>query len=274
MRAWTYLVIFYLGMLILRNGCEAQATCAINPCTLFNMCNEKECILNEDCTVKCVCGENSNIPECNNTGTPKTEVLSSSAYPITASCQCVHGICSDGRNCVCDNGWSGKSCDRQCNLPCDKGQKCTIVSGIFAVCQPIVNTTMSTTLETVLTSTLSQISENTSQTYNVCDVSYTQRPQNETICNGWMCRFGVCRSEGAQVWCDCDPGGFGQNCHTKCCRQCVHGSCYFVMEEDREICNCQANYSGDFCERWDPPSKYNIIKKTTTMTLICKSRKL
>jgi hypothetical protein len=40
----------------------------------------------------------------------------------------------------------------------------------------------------------------------------------------------------SEVICDCDPGATGQICQNKCCRKCVFGKCFYVKEEDREIC--------------------------------------
>ncbi|XP_045159156.2 neurogenic locus notch homolog protein 1-like [Mercenaria mercenaria] len=90
--------------------------------------------------------------------------------------------------------------------------------------------------------------------YNVCDSTYKQRPRSERECYNWKCIHGICIVKGSQVFCECDPGATGQICQNKCCRQCVFGECFYVKEEEREICVCHADNSGTYCENKDLPT--------------------
>lgn len=244
--------------------------CAVNPCMIPTICKEKTCILDDDCSARCVC--DVTLPECVNAtattvaSTPVTDVnvttettLTSIADVTNAGCQCAHGSCNDSdntRECVCDAGWRGDTCDIPCTQPCPVGTMCDFVQGsMFTICKPASATPETTILTLTLTPTIETPSN---RTYNVCDPEYTLRPRSERVCRGWPCVNGVCTTHDDQYWCICDTSGTGQSCQNICCKQCIHGSCYYIKEEDRAICNCYANYSGPYCETWDPPSKYPV----------------
>lgn len=152
-----------------------------------------------------------------------------------------------------------------CKLSCPAGATCLDIGFGAEVCiadettaypsstedssnQSVQNTTLSTDLTTL---------EMSNKTYNVCDSDVYDRPMSDRVCaNNWRCFYGVCKMDSyGSPRCDCDPGATGQLCQNKCCRNCVFGECYYYEEERREVCNCHYNYSGPFCEIWDPPSK-------------------
>lgn len=249
----------------------SAAGCGLNPCLITTICNGKKCVLEDNCSVRCVCDVTSTLPECANATSTTvastlvtdvnvtTETALTSITDVThTGCQCVHGSCHDLDNtseCVCDIGWQGDTCEIPCTLPCPVGKRCDFIPGtMFNVCIPATKIPETTTLTLTVTPT----TENSSnRTYNVCDPEYILRPSTERMCGvGWPCVNGVCSTDGVRYWCDCDPGGTGQSCQNTCCKQCMHGSCYYIKEQDRDICNCYANYSGPYCETWDPPSKY------------------
>ncbi|XP_053394475.1 uncharacterized protein LOC123524762 isoform X3 [Mercenaria mercenaria] len=236
-----FLLAFYIG--------NTDAVCAFDPCTLPAICNGKSCVLTDDCEMYCDCDENSTSPSCQN-----VTITTTLASVTEKGCPCVHGNCLYGHNnetnCECEVGWGGENCDILCTFPCPEGQRCEPL-GIpgMTICVDIIPENRTTALTF---STTTEYSFN--RTYNVCDSAYTLRPDSEKVCNGWPCIYGTCDMDGTSVWCSCDPGGTGQNCQYECCRRCLYGSCFYISEEDREICNCHANYSGPYCEIWDPPT--------------------
>ncbi|XP_053394476.1 uncharacterized protein LOC123524762 isoform X4 [Mercenaria mercenaria] len=232
MFAWKVLLVLLLFIFI---G-NTDAACEINPCTSPD-----------------ICGGNSTSPDCDNVTI--TTTLTSVTEVVSAGCPCIHGNCSVGynskTNCICEDGWGGENCNLSCTLSCPEGQRCVPVETFpgWAICDDVIPEKETTTL------TVSTITEySTNRTYNVCDSTY-MRPESERVCDdGWTCIYGTCDMDGETPQCYCDPGGTGQICQNKCCRRCLHGSCFYISEEDREICNCHANYSGPYCEHWDPPT--------------------
>ena len=99
------------------------------------------------------------------------------------------------------------------------------------------------------------------RTYNICE-SKTERVESERTCRGWnwKCRYGICKlkniksSNIPEPYCECDPGAIGEICQNKCCRSCHYGNCSYIKEDDREICKCDLNYTGAYCETRVPPS--------------------
>lgn len=234
-------------------------TCAFNLCALPGICNGKTCVLDETCSILCTC-ENSTLPECINATT--STILNNVTGDGHSGCSCTNGHCSTNKDnqtsCVCDSGWGGERCDLQCTLSCPEGKKCVIPVPAFpsmTICQDVPIVTETTP---IMLTTTTEYSYN--RTYNVCDPSYFLRPKHERECFGFKCLYGTCQLKDSKVSCECDPGAVGEVCQNACCRECMYGTCYYYMEEKREMCNCQANYSGPYCELWDPPSKYKYIK--------------
>jgi hypothetical protein len=237
---------------------ESQTLCAFDPCIIPNVCNGMTCFLGDDCQHFCACDENSVADDCKNiTMTTSTSVTSTVTKKKVFHCKCENSDCLIAREnlsfCYCDTGWGGERCDTPCLLNCSENERCFPVPDIpiMSYCKKFTEDEEDTTTSVpVITSEYSN-----NRTYNVCDASYTLRPISERICNGWPCQYGTCESNGTLVWCNCDPGAIGTMCNRECCKTCLYGSCFYDNERHTELCNCHANYSGPFCERWDPPSK-------------------
>lgn len=135
-----------------------------------------------------------------------------------------------------------------CEGKCNPGETCIEIPGIegiplVSICVPgaePVNTTGGDTTEPEDYASYSEpfrtTTENTNQSYNVCDANSVNRTISERMCDsGWKCIYGVCRTdEHGSPWCDCDPGAVGQVCQDRCCKDCVFGSCYYYRERSEE----------------------------------------
>lgn len=233
----------------------SDAACALDLCSMLSdLCPGKTCLLPEpECVVSCVCDETSTAGDCVNVTSGATTEPTNKMTTNSSVCLCVNGNCTDSGECDCENGWSGDLCEFECDLDCEEGFRCQIIQSPFrfAICASIVSTT---TLEP---STTSPSLEPGVKVYNVCSDEYTLRPLSERMCSGgWTCVRGVCRSNGTRNWCECDPGATGQVCQDICCKPCQNGTCFYNILDKEPMCNCDDNYSGSFCEIWDPPSKY------------------
>ena len=102
------------------------------------------------------------------------------------------------------------------------------------------------------------------RTYNVCEETYTLRPEHERTCGNidLTCTNGRCIQQGRSYYCECDTGSSGHTCTDKCCKQCgEHGSCkvHYMLGE---VCMCVTNYTGEFCEQIiHPPTPSSKIGK-------------
>lgn len=129
--------------------------------------------------------------------------------------ECVHGICGKpGISCVCDEGYAEPFCSERIE---------------------------STTQETK------------QSTDDVCSEEYTLRPLSERQCLGSLtCKYGLCVEAAAEsparvtFSCECDQHASGEQCEDRCCRDCGEfGEC--VVSEGRELCQCQHEVMGKFC---------------------------
>ena len=285
---WMILLVFY--SICLTRG--VLMFCAYDPCS-FADCDGKTCVA-LDCSYSCVCDAPSTSADClnvtsspipfsNSTSDPNpidsnttsdvvtgttTDAIVTTAYP----CPCVHGYCRVKQNgqfgsCVCDERWSGTFCNLSCNLPCSEGEVCyRIPDTVMQACR-LVDTTTSVPFQNstdpVTTENPASVSPG-QRSYNVCDVTYRLRPDDETTCNGtnFQCIYGVCVREDNAFHCECDVGAIENRCTTKCCRYCgEHGDCDVLYETKEQVCNCHLNYTGEVCEIYDPPRGtvfYNI----------------
>lgn len=258
--------VFYLYYL-LGNAC---ALCLFDPCMMSVECEGKKCVPDK-CSYSCVCDVNSTSEDCLSISTPNPSNFSASGPPTVNSntsadfqCPCVHGQCKvtdEGQigYCECTKGWSGHLCNMSsCTLQCDPGLVCHRINDLMMACIPLETSPP----EQSTLSTVTEFNNTTGhRSYNVCDTSYRQRPFSERSCYGaHECLYGICLQNNTVYRCLCDIGAVGGRCQNKCCKQCGgNGECDKTYGTEEEVCNCHINYTGEFCDIYDPPKGTEVF---------------
>lgn len=268
-------MLFLLFCLCYFTG-NACGFCPYDPCMYAPDCEGKTCVTDQ-CDYSCVCDDHSTSEDCLKASTanpsnfsvssPSTFSKNTSDSSEDPQCACDHGRCvMTDDDCECDLGWYGQLCNITCTVECGPGEFCHRVNEKMFTC-------IARETSTPKQSTFSTVTEfngtTVSRSYNVCDTSYTQRPFSNRSCDGiFECIYGVCERNSIGLRCQCDIGALNTRCQTKCCKPCGdNGECYRIYETDEEVCNCHINYTGDFCEIYDPPKGTGGVIHVTILIL-------
>ena len=216
---------------------SSSVRCSFNPCsTSYNFCGEgRRCDFDKKtCKHNCVCLDEFTHANCRTTITKSPNKDTSRNCPPGFPCE--HGYCElPDINCICDNGWGGRFCDKQCTKECEAGSKC-VLKDLTESCIK-ANPKMKRT------------NPDEDEWTNVCSIQYRQREKSERSCKyGMVCKYGVCVDlDDQSSHCECDRGAFGTFCSRKCCRDCgARGTC-FLDASGQELCNCHYKYTGPSC---------------------------
>ena len=218
---YKYIVIFLILLPV------TIYSCWINPCR-FEFCkNGGNCSLNENCNAECECQSGYSGIRCD------VEVINGS----DSNCM----LCPDYQVCVETNGnWS---CEPMSSTP-----------------TPLPRTTESDT-------TTSPKLRNSS--WEVCSENYQNRTQLDRRCFGFECVYGKCNKTIEDIngiptliaKCDCDQGATGTKCEFQCCLDCGHGFCQYSISDQKPFCNCEPEYTGEYCQELRPTHGKKTIKK-------------
>ncbi|KAH3696169.1 hypothetical protein DPMN_083634 [Dreissena polymorpha] len=188
----------------------------------------------DDCSFLCDNVTSSNIM----TSKQPTATNETSTALYGRNCSCVHGTCVNNATspCVCNESWFGNTCNVSCEQLCGERMLCI---GLNENMQCIPDGINDNHVPTNLSNA------------DVCSPTYVKRPDSERSCSliPLSCEFGVCIESIDTIHCKCDLRATGQLCEQRCCRNCgAHGSCRVVPGSGIEMCNCEQNYTGAFCE--------------------------
>jgi len=243
--------------------------CTFDPCTSAHFaCSEgRVCALNKVCMPECQCTSESTHYSCvdDKESVTKLPTTTSKVETEISECSdsaCAHGQCQDS-TCECDHGWSGPSCNMSlCTKRCDPGLYCHYVSATVQIC--------------IYTPEVESTSPRTSDqpggisSRDPCSAGYVMRPLVERSCeNDVTCKFGKCSRTDDDVSCVCDVFASGELCGDTCCKSCDANSTCMKAFDEREVCVCSGNHTGDDCVQPDAHlikgsffAVYFIVQKT------------
>lgn len=200
---------------------------------------------------------------------------------------CFHGVCSNsssGQNenaskCLCEYGYSGTLCDKECKRDCgnhgvcmienelENSTKCSCDIGYSGPFCTISNNTIETAkyMKSNNESLPDNFKSRSKQWFDCqrnCTVDGSCVDFNNTyICSyslrtcapGFNCKHGRClttATDNARSFkCLCEYGYIGTFCNTTCSKDCgLNGRCKITDKKNHTTqCVCDSEYSGPFC---------------------------